>query len=181
MEIFSACQIEKDGRTLYIDNCGRKKDCTLIISSAARSNRLFECDIRACTPLTAKKLGIRKYISLNEGNRLFLGPFKIVPEKALGNEGAVNLLIDDNLYYFSSLPEIPGMLGPEITVLFPADLDTADETAAGIINYFKFAEPARFIISGKYSEGWAEILKTIAPCEIPASPLQSAFDFSTGV
>ncbi len=171
--------LEKEGRKLFIDRCPGRRGSTLVITSVSKTNRNFNCEIRATTEDISKDLRLRKALYLTSGNYYSLGPFLILVEPATEHKGAINLIVDDGprkYYYLSSPPEDPRILGKEFTILLPADVKP-DIRCREIFSFIQFSGVKEVFISGEYSEEWKTLLPPSLNVEIKDEYAQMIFRF----
>jgi len=182
LTVKSIWHIEKDGRSLYIDSSGQKRESILIITSLDRVSGTLRSRLRATTTRIASKMKLRNFMLLTPDHTASVGPFSITAESS-NNENSINILIDADeisYYYLSALPDIPLPFAKDVTILFPADEKPREGTfftsIKETVDYLKFVRAKNVILSGKYSEEWKKIIPINS--EIKEEFTQLEFDFS---
>jgi len=187
IQIKSVWHLEKDGRTLYIDQPENKKESILVISSLSRFNGLLKSKLRATSHQIASSLSLKNCMILNEQASTGIGPFRISVDPAVESGGVVNIIIDDgpqNIYYYlSSAPMNNFQFEKDMTILLPAELSPNEPHEElklnNIKNALNYSGIIKIIISGKFAKDWQKVVPKSIETEIIEHISQMEINFPT--
>ena len=179
LKLISVWHIEKESRTIYIDNSQQKKDSITVISNNKPATNTIKSSIRATCATIAKDLKLKNYISLTE-NFVNVGPFKLSMEKVENCNNKINIIIhdeEDSFYFFSGIPDERTVLGENFSILFPANIhpESIFPSKTELISFLKFSKAKKIILSGEHSTLWQKILESSIKCEIIEESVQLRF------
>lgn len=162
MKINSVWHLTLSGRSLYIDSSSgsRKKDEVTVFTRVIELNSYIQADTRIVPDNIAKLMGLRKYIPISYKISVKAGSFDIKIENISDDGLRYNILINDNLFFLSFIPEIIKPMNRDSILLIPADTFYFNvEELENIKNFVDLSKAKKIFVTGDMSEKLAAMFK----------------------
>ena len=177
MKINSVWHLTYEGRTLRIDSTSvkpSKKNAVAFTRKIYTGTSISE-DVRLASREVANQMKLRKYLILSPGTSVVSGTFTVKPVEMSKDGAYTNLLINENYYFLSVIPEGLRISCKDPVILIPAShvyykRDSINEIKALI----EKSSPSQVVLSGEYSDIWFNEIIKISRCSIINEVLQTS-------
>ena len=165
MQINSVWHLTHSSRSLRINKSGSGKNAAIVFTQPGEKDAVIE-STRIALPNTAKRLRFRKYLILGEDSTISVGPFNISTREVDESGEKCNILINDEFYYLTFIPENFYAVPDGVTLLLPAEAEITEKEIKKLITLSKQTDIRKGVVSGKFAEKWRQKLKGSIICEV---------------
>lgn len=165
MQINSVWHLTLSSRSLRINKSGNEKNAAIVFTQPCDRDQVKELT-RIALADTAKKLRFRKFLILGEDSTISVGPFNISTREIDGTGEKCNVLINDEFYFLTFIPENFYAVPDGVTLLIPAESDITDPEISGLEKLAGQTDITKAVISGNFAEKWRQKLKRAIICEV---------------
>jgi hypothetical protein len=177
MKINSVWHLTFSGRTLRIDSTSikpSKKNAVAFTRKIYLSSIITE-DVRLASREVANLMKLRKYLVLSPGTSVVSGTFTVKPVEMSRDGAFTNLLINENYYFLSVIPEDLRISCRNPVILIPASPVYYKRDAIDKIKVLlEKTAPASVILSGEYSDIWFNEIIKMCKCSVVNEVLQTS-------